>query len=206
MRKTALSAFAAATLACVAGPAAAQEPFVGEVQWFGMNFCPVGWANANGQLLAISENDVLFALIGTTYGGDGQQTFALPDLRSRMPLHQGTGGGATYVIGQTAGAESKTLTTNQIPAHNHTVNATAKLRASSSAGDTAAPGGAVLANGGTTRAYATGPANVDMGPSLTSTFQTASAGQSSPQRYNNVKPYLTLTPCIATQGIFPSRP
>ncbi len=206
MRKTYLSAFAAAMFAGFAAPAAAQQPFVGEVQWFGMNFCPVGWANANGQLLAISENETLFQLIGTTYGGDGQETFAAPDLRSRMPIHQGTGGGTTYVIGQQGGAEATTLTAAQIPAHSHVVSGSAKLRASTSSGDTAAPGGAVLANGGTTRVYAPGPANVDMGPSLTATFQTAPAGQTAPQPYPNVKPTLTLTPCIASFGIFPSRP
>lgn len=206
MRKTLLSAFAAAMLSGLAGPAAAQLPFIGEVQWFGSNFCPAGWAPTNGQLLAISQNDALFALIGTTYGGDGQSTFAVPDLRSRLSVHTGTLIGNTYVIGQQGGAETQTLTPAQIPAHSHTVGATAKLRASSSAGDTAAPAGAVLANGGTTRAYASGPANVDMGQALTSTFSTQSAGQAAPQPYSNVKPVVAMTPCIATEGIFPSRP
>lgn len=206
MRKTYLSVFAAATLAGFASsPAAAQDPFIGEVQWFANTFCPAGWENANGQILSISENTALFALIGTTYGGDGQETFAVPDLRSRMPIHNGTGGGATYVLGQLAGAESTTLTTAQLPPHNHAVATSAKLRASTASGDTAAPGGAVLANGGTTRAYAPGPATVDMGPSLTTTFQTAPAGQAAPAPYSNVKPVLTLTPCVSLFGIFPSR-
>lgn len=205
MKKSTLSAIAAAA-ALTAFPAAAQNPFVGEVQWFGSNFCPNGWANADGSLLAISQNEALFALIGTTYGGDGQNTFALPDLRSRMPMHQGSNPFGTYVIGEQSGAETRTLTAQQLPTHNHAVAASARLRASAQAGDRAAPGGAVLANGGTTRAYAAGPANVDMGPALTASLQTQSAGQATPAAYNNLKPTLALTPCVALVGIFPSRP
>lgn len=96
------------------------EPFIGEIRMFAGNFAPVGWSFCEGQLVAISENETLFNLIGTTYGGDGQSTFALPDLRGRLPLHQGQGPGlATYVIGETGGVEQVTLTTNQIPAHTH---------------------------------------------------------------------------------------
>jgi microcystin-dependent protein len=91
---------------------------------FGGNFAPVGWAFCSGQILPISENDTLFQLIGTTYGGDGQETFGLPDLRGRVPIHQGTGPGlSTYVIGQAAGTETVTLTTNQMPLHSHTLMA-----------------------------------------------------------------------------------
>src|SRR6187401_1784148 len=96
------------------------QPYVGEIRMFGGNFAPAGWAFCNGQLLPISENDVLFTLIGTTYGGDGQETFALPNLQSRIPIHAGTGpGGITYQLSEMAGTESETLTTNQIPAHTH---------------------------------------------------------------------------------------
>src|SRR5436190_12435442 len=95
------------------------EPYVGEIRMFAGNFAPVGWMFCEGQLLPISENDVLFTLIGTTYGGDGQSTFALPDLRGRVPLHQGTGpDGSGYVLGQNGGAETITLSTQQIPVHN----------------------------------------------------------------------------------------
>src|SRR4051812_6032182 len=96
------------------------EPFVGEIRMFGGNFAPAGWAFCDGQLMPISENDVLFTLIGTTYGGDGQSTFALPDLQSRIPLHQGQGPGISqsYTIGQTGGVEAVTLTGQQMPAHN----------------------------------------------------------------------------------------
>ena len=95
------------------------NPFTGEIRMFGGNFAPQGWALCQGQLIPISENDALFNLIGTTYGGDGQSTFALPNLQSRVPIHMGTGGGGTYVIGQMAGEEQVTLTVNQIPVHNH---------------------------------------------------------------------------------------
>src|SRR5919198_2564140 len=97
------------------------DPYVGEIRMFGGSFAPVGWAFCNGQLLPISENETLFNLIGTTYGGDGQETFALPDLQGRVPVHQGQGPGivTNYVIGQAMGVESVTLTTQQIPLHNH---------------------------------------------------------------------------------------
>src|SRR5215831_204073 len=96
------------------------DPFLGEIRMVGFNFAPVGWAFCNGTLVPISQNDALFALIGTTYGGDGQNTFALPNLQSRVPIHQGTGPGlSNYVIGQLAGSESVTLTVSQIPAHTH---------------------------------------------------------------------------------------
>lgn len=91
------------------------DPYIGEIRIFAGNFAPVGWAFCNGQLMAIAENDALFSLIGTTYGGDGQQTFALPNLQSRIPYHEGNG----FAIGQDGGAEIVTLTSSQIPAHNH---------------------------------------------------------------------------------------
>src|SRR5579871_6110761 len=96
------------------------QPYVGEIRLVGFNFAPVGWALCNGQLLPISQNPTLFQLIGTTYGGDGQSTFALPQLQGRVPIHQGQGSGlSSYVLGQLSGSETVTLTTQQIPAHNH---------------------------------------------------------------------------------------
>src|SRR2546426_10537790 len=96
------------------------QPYIGEIRMFGGNFAPAGWAFCNGQQMAIDQNTALFQLIGTTYGGDGQTTFALPDLQSRIPIHQGQGSGlSNYTIGQSGGVESVTLTTNQISAHNH---------------------------------------------------------------------------------------
>src|SRR3954447_3535127 len=96
------------------------QPFIGEIRMFGGNFAPAGWAFCMGQLMPISENDTLFNLIGTIYGGDGQETFQLPNLQSRVPVHMGTGGGlSTYTIGQQGGVETVTLTTQQIPVHTH---------------------------------------------------------------------------------------
>src|SRR5438552_9926027 len=96
------------------------QPYVGEIRMFGGNFAPAGWAFCQGQIIPISQNDTLFNLIGTTYGGDGQETFGLPDLQGRVPVHNGTGPGlSTYVIGEKSGVESVTLTTNQIPIHSH---------------------------------------------------------------------------------------
>src|SRR4051794_31998477 len=111
------------------------EPYVGEIRMVGFNFAPAGWALCNGELLPISENDVLFNLIGTTYGGDGESTFALPNLQSRVPVHQGSG----FIIGEMGGVESVTLTTNQIPVHSHTPQA-------SNAGAFTTPVGNVWAN------------------------------------------------------------
>src|SRR4030081_36013 len=112
------------------------EPFVGEIRMFGGNFAPAGWAFCNGALMAISENDTLFNLIGTTYGGDGQTTFALPDLQGRAPMHMGRG----FVLGEKAGVESVPLSTNQIPSHNHPVLAVSGAAATASA----SPSGTVL--------------------------------------------------------------
>src|SRR5947199_10097266 len=97
------------------------DPFIGEIRMFGGNFAPAGWAMCHGQSMPISENDTLFTLIGTTYGGDGQETFNLPDLQGRLPMHMGQGPGIsqTYIEGEQGGVESVTLTTNQIPIHNH---------------------------------------------------------------------------------------
>lgn len=165
------------------------DPFIGEIRIFGGNFAPVGWALCQGQLLPISQNDALFALIGTTYGGDGQQTFALPDLRSRVPLHQGAG----YVLGQMAGEESVTLTTNQIPSHSHAP------QASSATGSSTSPGGNV---------YAAAPAGVNWYSSAAPSAAMAPnmvgpSGGSQP--HDNMIPFLAMNFIIALQGIFPSQ-
>ena len=166
-------------------------PFIGEIKLFGGNFQPRGFAFCDGRLLPISEYSALFALIGTTYGGNGQTTFALPDLRGRIPINQGAGPGlSTYVIGQSFGSESVTLNPNQMPAHNHIAlcNST--------------PGAASPANGfwaATTGVTGYGtPANATMNPqSLTV------AGGSQP--HENRMPLLALNYIIALEGIFPSR-
>jgi microcystin-dependent protein len=164
------------------------EPFLGQIILFGGNFAPRGWAFCNGQLLAINQNTALFSLLGTTYGGNGQTTFALPDLRGRVPLHFGQGPGlSSYTEGQVGGAESVTLLATQMPAHTHSQPATA--------GDetTNRPNAAVPARGGV---YA----NTPDGSNLAAT---TSAGGGQP--HTNLQPYLTLNYCIALEGIFPSR-
>jgi microcystin-dependent protein len=163
------------------------NPYVGEIRLFAGNFAPQGWAFCSGQLLAISQNDVLFQLIGTTYGGDGQQTFALPDLRGRVPVHQGSG----FVIGQMAGSETITLTQNQIPGHTHVP------RANTAAASVTAPGGAVLA-ATSVNSYGPGPATVDMAAQAI-----APAGGSQP--HENMAPTLALSYIISLFGIFPSQ-
>jgi microcystin-dependent protein len=170
------------------------EPFVGEIRPMGISgFCPRGWANADGQLLAISSNDALFSLYGTTYGGDGRTTFALPDLRGRTAIHTGSGPGLTNrSLGSRSGLETNTLATNQMPPHNHSLNAL------SSDGNNPSPTGHLLANDGSDRIYAAG------------TPDTALAGNAigtsgSGQPVNNMQPYLTIRYCVALVGVYPSR-
>src|SRR5436305_2674029 len=153
-------------------------PYVGEIRMFGGTFAPAGWAFCNGEVLPISENETLFNLIGTTYGGDGQSTFALPDLQGRVPLHVGSG----FVLGQNGGSESVTLTTQQIPGHNHTANTTA------AAGTTNVPNNtAIFADTGTAGAITTYLpfANVSQQPLLPS--EVTNTGGSQP--HDNMQPY-----------------
>jgi microcystin-dependent protein len=166
------------------------DPFLGEIQWVSFNFAPKGWTLCNGQLLPINQNQALFSLLGTTYGGDGRVTFALPDLRGRVPISQG----GSFVLGETPGAEAVTLTQAQLPTHSHT-SAVSDHRATTN--DPGAPAGAVLASG--PRAYV-GPdgANASFHPQVVSTV-----GGS--QAHTNVQPYLTLTAIICLSGIFPSQ-
>ena len=166
------------------------DPFIGELKLMSFNFAPKGWALCNGQLLPINQNQALFSLLGTNYGGNGIQTFALPDLRSRTPMH--TGNGST--LGERGGAEAVTLTLTQMPAHPHTLTATSDLANAS------VPGGAVPAakpRGGSTR-FAPVGSDTLMHPS-----SLAATGGSQP--HNNMQPFSVLTWCIALQGIFPSR-
>lgn len=168
------------------------EPFIGEIRMVGFNFAPRGWALCNGQLLSIAQNTALFSLLGTTYGGNGQTTFALPDLRGRVPLHFGQAPGLSpYQIGQAGGSETVTLLLPQIPAHNH------GLLASNSEADNATPDGRLLAQAREVT-YTSGTANTQMNPQAI-----APTGGSQP--HPNLQPYLTINFVIAVQGIFPSR-
>jgi microcystin-dependent protein len=166
------------------------EPFVGEIKIVGFNFAPRGWAFCDGQLLPISQNTALFSLLGTTYGGDGRSTFALPDLRGRSARHAGTGPGLANVrSGERGGAVSHTLITNNLPSHSHTMNL-----ASSSEGEQTSPAGNSLAVSDD-RNYVAGT-----GTPMGSTGNTGSQ-----QAVNHLPPYLGVYHVIALQGLFPSR-
>ena len=167
------------------------QPYVGEIRMFAGNFQPAGWMFCNGTVLPISEYETLFQLIGTTYGGDGQETFALPDLRSRIPIHQGNG----FILAETGGAESITLTVQQIPAHSHA------LLGATTDGGLNAPAGGVLAKPGSpqpgVRAFAPGPADTTMNAQAI-----GPTGGSQP--HENMQPYLGVHYIISLFGIFPS--
>lgn len=170
------------------------EPYVGEIRMFAGNFAPRGWAFCEGQLLAISQNDALFSLLGTIYGGDGRTTFGLPDLRGRIPVHAGSGPGLSLRrLGEKGGAEDVTLTVNQIPAHTHAANA------QGTPGDSGDPKNRHwAASSGSPAAYANGPADTDMGQGIL-----ANAGGS--QSHTNMMPFRCINFIIALFGIYPSR-
>ncbi|WP_245413472.1 phage tail protein [Mangrovicella endophytica] len=191
----ALSCTLLATIAGTSTASAQAEPFVGQAMLFGGNFCPRGWANADGSILSIASNTALFSLLGTTYGGNGTSTFALPDLRGRAPIFAGTGPGlSTYALGQIGGQESFTLTTAQMPSHSHVVNAT------NATADQGGPQGRYLGGGvGDDDVYHNGPANRTMAADMI-----AQTGGSQPVQHRG--PYLAMTWCIALEGIYPPRP
>lgn len=164
------------------------QPYVGELRLFAGNFAPAGWMFCSGQLLPISENETLFFLIGTTYGGDGETSFGLPDLRGRVPVHQGDG----VVLAQTGGAEDVTLSLSQLPAHNHAV------RASTAPGTSGAPGGAVLAASGAVTSYSSSGPSQEMTPG-------ALSPQGGAQPHSNMAPYLAVSYIISLFGVFPSQ-
>ena len=170
------------------------SPYIGEIRMFGGTFAPNGWAFCDGQLMAIAENDVLFNLIGTTYGGDGQETFALPDLRSRAPMHMGTSpaSGATYQIGEMAGVESVTLTTQQTPIHNHAFQVTTAV------GTQGNPDGNLLANSQGPQPYIQQDPDGNLNANMLS-----SVGGSQP--HENRQPYLGINFIISLFGVFPTQ-
>jgi microcystin-dependent protein len=164
------------------------EPFLSEIRIMSFNFPPKGWALCNGQFLPINQNQALFSLLGTTYGGNGQTTFALPDLRGRVPIHMGDG----FTLGQAGGETAHTLSMSEMVAHTHFVNVS-----SASTGGTAAPSGNFLGSANNMY-HAVGAKLTTLNPGTIS-----QVGGSQP--HNNTQPYLTVSFCIALQGIFPSR-
>ena len=169
------------------------NPYIGEIRMFGGNFAPAGWAFCEGQLMPISENDALFTLIGTTYGGDGQETFGLPNLSGRTPIHMGKGPAVsqTYVIGEMAGVESVTLTTQQIPIHNHAFIPSTTISAETN------PTNNVLSQSSQATIYISDQPNVNMANRV------APVGGSQP--HDNMQPYLCIQYIISLFGIFPTQ-
>ena len=168
------------------------DPFVAEIRINGFNFAPTGWALCNGQILPISQNTALFSLLGTTYGGDGKSTFALPNLQGCFPMHPGQGPGlANHALGETAGAPTVTLLTSEIPSHSH-----AMLSGNGPTGAQSPAGNSIAAS--PAKAFHAGPPDAQLAPDAAYI-----AGQSLP--HNNMSPYLGLNFCIAMQGVFPPR-
>lgn len=168
------------------------QPFVGEVRLVGFNFAPLDWQQCAGQLIAISQNEALFALIGTTYGGDGQNTFALPDLRGRIPIHQGSNGSNNYVIGQVGGAEQVTVTVSQYPAHSHVFQAS-----NNSGGGVSTPANNTV--GAAQKIYSTEPPLTAMNQAMIGAYNGGN------QPHNNLQPFQVLNWIISMFGIFPTR-
>ena len=172
------------------------DPFVSEIRMYPFNFPPKGWAYCNGQLLPLSQNTALFALLGTVYGGDGKSTFALPDLQGNAALHPGQGSGLSpYTLGQMGGSEQVTLLQSEMPFHTHT------LRASTEQGDNRQP------TPNMSMALSLGAfAYVGASPALTPMAPQALTPNGASLPHNNMMPYLALNFCIALQGVFPPRP
>jgi len=172
------------------------QPYVGQVIAVGFNFVPANWLPCDGSLVPISQFDVLYNLIGTTYGGDGVTTFGLPDLRGRSPVNAGQGGGlSNYILGQLGGSETVTVTTNQIGSHNHTMNASSQL------GATSVPAGNLALaqpSTNTVALFSAGPGNTTLAPN-------AVGNTGSGQPHENRQPYQTLNYIISPFGIYPSQ-
>lgn len=170
------------------------EPFIGEVRFVGFNFAPRGWEKCDGQLLAISSNNALFSILGTTYGGDGRTTFGLPDMRGRTPIHPGSGPGlSTYRLGEKSGSEVTVLNTTQLPSHSHIVNGV-----STSARTTDSTGNALARTRSNLKVYDNSVPNIALNNATVGVTGSA-------EGINNMQPYNTMHCIIALVGIYPSR-
>lgn len=214
LKRLTVAVLLATSSAATIGAAQAQDCMMGEVRLFAGNYAPQNWALANGQLLPISQNTALFSILGTTYGGDGRATFALPDLRGRVAVSAGQGSGLSpYVLGEMGGSEANTLTVSQMPMHNHpattTSSTTTTLKASGTTANSADPTDRVLANAGNTRVYV-----ADSAPAIamnaaaaqsstTSTTTVGIVGGSLP--VNNIQPFETLNYIVCMYGYYPPR-
>lgn len=184
------------------------DPYIGDVSIFAGNFAPRGWAFCDGQLLAISSNSALFSLLGTTYGGDGRTTFALPDLRGRAPIHAGHGPGLSdYRIGEKAGQERHTLSSLEMPSHNHVATAASKLFGQNNPGDDDSLGAGVsIASGSSSGSeiFSSEAPNTEMNTNSVQTTTTIlNQGGSLP--HNNMQPFIVINYVIALVGVYPSR-
>jgi microcystin-dependent protein len=216
-RRLLIAAAVSAAAGAISVPAFGDEPFVGEIRWVGSNYCPAGWAPADGQLLPISEYEALFSLIGTTYGGDGETNFALPELRGRVLVHEAS----TIRQGEFGGSEQRTLQSSQLPSHAHTattevaaVAVNSVLYGSAAAGTSTSPAGAALAvTKRQSPAYAAGTPDQSMaygsvvstavGGTATTTLEATSSGTAAvPVR----DPYLGMKACMSLFGVYPIRP
>ncbi len=178
------------------------QPYVGEIRMFAGNFAPAGWMFCKGELIPISEYETLFNLIGTTYGGDGQSTFALPDLRGRVPIHMGTGSdGINYSLGEMGGVEQVTLTTSQMPGHFHPILGSFPVYGSNP-GSTSDPRNAYPAMSPGNKLYSTALKGDTMAPPENPTFNTGSTDASQP--HTNMQPYLCVNFIISMFGIYPN--
>lgn len=176
-------------------------PFMSQIEIFAFNFAPKGWATCNGQFLPINQNQALFALLGTTYGGNGQTTFALPDLRSRVPIHMGSG----HTLGERGGEENHTLITSEMPAHTHSLRgdntASANTSYTPATNTVFARSSGTSTTGNSFNVSIYGAATGNLGTMAPQTV----GNQGGSQPHTNIMPYLCLNMCIALQGIFPSR-
>lgn len=175
------------------------EPFIGEIRSFGFNFAPIGWAQCNGQILSIAQNSALFAILGTSFGGNGQSTFGLPNLQGSSPMHWGTGPGLNTVLGEPLGTPTVTLLTTQIPQHAHTISAASVPPNSTPEQSPNPKTNSFLGQTNSGVVYQQpGTPNTPFAPAA----MTATGGS---QPHDNMQPFLTINFCISLEGIFPSR-